>query len=59
MKQEIKQLTARRDKYDALYETRRYVRMIELMRPTTGDFNNSIFQGDKGIDDENAKNEMD
>lgn len=59
LKQEIKQLTARRDKYDALYETRRYVRMIELMRPTTGDFNNSIFQGDKGIDDENAKNEMD
>ena len=33
--------------------------MIELMRPNTGDFNNSIFMGDKGIDEDDARREMD
>lgn len=37
----------------------RYVRMIEMVRPNTTDFNNSIFIGDKGIDEDNAKKEMD
>lgn len=59
LKQEIKQLAARRDKYDALYETRRYVRMIELMGPNGGGFDDAMFQGDQRMNDEDAKNEMD
>lgn len=54
LKAEIKQLAARRDKYDAVYETRRYLSMIELMRPNTADLHQSIF-----LDEENAKKEMD
>lgn len=30
-----------------------------MLRPNTADFNDSIFIGDKGIDDGNANKEMD
>ena len=54
LKEKIKRESAKRDKFDALYETRRYVRMIEMVRPNTADFNSTLY-----LDDMNAKEEMD
>ena len=60
IKKEIKQLTARRDKYDVMYETRRYIKMIELVNPTAGEFDSAMFMenGDGNFRDD-AKLEMD
>jgi centrosomal protein CEP104 len=37
IKEKLKKLIAKRDSYDALYETSRYEQMVVLARPTTAD----------------------
>jgi len=38
LKRRIKELEAKRDKFDALYETSRYEGMVSLNRPSTADY---------------------
>jgi len=58
MKELIKKEGLKRDKFDALYETSRYESMIQMKRPNTADFNNSVYYGDAHLDKFNRDEEM-
>lgn len=42
LRERIKKLEAKRDNFDALYETSRYEKMITLLRPNTADYLRSL-----------------
>ena len=42
LRSRLKKMEAKRDGYDALYETSRYERMVTLLRPNTADYLRSL-----------------